>query len=121
MSKVEYVASIDLIVEDLDAASDFIEDITEPINIERVPGWSCYSFRSFDIMLSESALVDTGNCSGIIIHVEVSDVDTKVSYLTNQLGLSPMYGPSQTDWGTYSAIYRDSRAGFAIDIFSRID
>ncbi|MDO4241472.1 MAG: hypothetical protein Q4C71_02960 [Microbacteriaceae bacterium] len=118
MSGQERVASIDLIVSDLEAASDFIEAITKPAGKERVPGFSCYSFAGFDVMLSESALIETGKASGVIIHVEVADVEAKAADILARSGLSPAFGPSKTDWGTYSAIYRNDDLGFAIDIFS---
>ena len=118
MTAGERITAIDLIVRDLDASSDFIEAITEPSSSERVEGFSCYSFESFDVMLSESALIDIGVVGGVILHVKVADVESRVASIQNGSGLTPEFGPQKTDWGTYSAIYSDPNAGFAIDLYA---
>lgn len=118
MTSSERITAIDLIVRDLDAGSDFIEAITEPSSSERVEGFSCYSFGTFDVMLSESALIETGVVGGIILHVKVADVESRVASIQNDSGLTPEFGPQRTDWGTYSAIYSDPNAGFSIDIYA---
>ncbi|MDO4718596.1 MAG: hypothetical protein Q4B08_13665 [Propionibacteriaceae bacterium] len=112
------IRSLDLIVADLEEASDFIEQVASYSSRECVKGFSCYRFGAFDVMLSESALIDIGTVSGVVLHIEVADVAEHVRLVAERSGLRPSFGPEPTDWGTYSAIYRSEKTGLVIDIYS---
>ncbi|HEV4142826.1 TPA: glyoxalase [Streptococcus pneumoniae] len=53
--------------------------------------------------------------SGIIIHIEVEDVDQNYKRL-NELGIKVLYGPTVTDWGTESLLVQGP-AGLVLDFY----
>ncbi len=62
--------------------------------------------------------MDVGTSSGVIVHIEVEDLDAQVRQIAEQHSIAPSYGPEHTEWGTYSAIFYSPEAGFAIDLYS---
>ena len=79
------------------------------------------SFAQFTIgsrclMLSENHLIPLENFqSGIILHIEVEDVDQNYQRL-KELGTEILHGPAVTDWGTESLLVKGP-AGLVIDFY----
>lgn len=72
----------------LDKKADYADD-----------GFAQFTIGSHCLMLSQNHLVPLENFqSGIIIHIEVEDVDQNYKRL-NELGIKVLHGPTVTDWG----------------------
>lgn len=100
---------------DLKEASNFIGQVATYSNRERIDGFSYYSFDAFDVMVSESALIDIGTASGVILHIEVKDVDEHIRMVAERSSLRPSFSPEHTDWGTYSALAHSKKTGLPSD------
>ena len=75
-----------------------------------------FTIGSHCLMLSENHLIPLDNFqSGIILHIEVVDVDQNYQRL-KELGTEILHGPSETDWGTESLLVRGP-AGLVIDFY----
>ena len=53
--------------------------------------------------------------SGIILHIEIEDVDQNYQRL-KELGVEILHGPAVTDWGTESLLVKGP-AGLVIDFY----
>ena len=75
-----------------------------------------FTIGSHCLMLSQNHLVPLENFqSGIILHVEVEDVDQNYQRL-KELGIQVLNGPVVTDWGTESLLV-SGPAGLVIDFY----
>ena len=89
----------------LDKKSDYVDD-----------SFAQFTIGSHCLMLSQNHLIPLNNFqSGIILHVEVEDVEQNYKRL-KELGADILHGPSETDWGTESLLVRGP-AGLVIDFY----
>ena len=89
----------------LDKKADYVDD-----------SFAQFTIGSHCLMLSEKHLIPLDNFqSGIILHIEVVDVDQNYQRL-KELGTEILHGPSETDWGTESLLVRGP-AGLVIDFY----
>ena len=89
----------------LDKKSDYIDD-----------GFAQFTIGSHCLMLSQNHLIPLNNFqSGIILHIEVEDVDQNYRRL-KELGAEILYDPVVTDWGTESLLVKGP-AGLVIDFY----
>ena len=92
----------------LDKAADYVDD-----------GFAQFTIGSHCLMLSENHLIPLENFqSGIILHIEVEDVDQNQKRL-KEIGVEILHGhgPCETDWGTESLLVKGP-AGLVIDFYS---
>ena len=89
----------------LDKKSDYVDD-----------GFAQFTIGSHCLMLSQNHLIPLEDFqSGIILHIEVEDVDQNYRRL-KELGAEILYGPVVTDWGTESLLVKGP-AGLVIDFY----
>lgn len=89
----------------LDKKSDYVDD-----------SFAQFTIGSHCLMLSEKHLIPLENFqSGIILHVEVEDVDQNYLRL-KELGADISHGPAVTDWGTESLLVKGPD-GLVIDFY----
>ena len=89
----------------LDKKSDYVDD-----------SFAQFTIGSHCLMLSQSHLVSLENFqSGIILHIEVEDVDQNYRRL-KELGVEILHGPAVTDWGTESLLVKGP-ASLVIDFY----
>ena len=89
----------------LDKKADYVDD-----------SFAQFTIGSHCLMLSEKHLISLENFqSGIILHIEVEDVDQNYQRL-KELGAEILHGPSETDWGTESLLVKGP-AGLVIDFY----
>ena len=89
----------------LDIKSDYVDD-----------AFAQFTIGSHCLMLSENHLIPLENFqSGIILHIEVEDVDQNYQRLT-ELGSEILHGPAVTDWGPVSLLVKGP-AGLVIDFY----
>ena len=89
----------------LDKKADYVDD-----------GFAQFTIGSHCLMLSENHLIPLENFqSGIIIHIEVEDVEQNYKRLKD-LGIKVLHGPCETDWGTESLLVKGP-AGLVIDFY----
>ena len=89
----------------LDIKSDYVDD-----------AFAQFRIGSHCLMLSENHLIPLENFqSGIILHIEVEDVDQNYQRL-KELGSEILHGPAVTDWGTVSLLVKGP-AGLVIDFY----
>lgn len=89
----------------LDIKSDYVDD-----------GFAQFTIGSHCLMLSQNHLISLENFqSGIILHIEVEDVDHNYQRL-KELGAEILHGPAVTDWGTESLLVKGP-AGLVIDFY----
>ena len=75
-----------------------------------------FTIGSHCLMLSQNHLIPLENFqSGIILHVEVEDVEQNYQRL-NDLGIQVLNGLAVTDWGTESLLV-SGPAGLVIDFY----
>ena len=78
-----------------DKKADYVDD-----------SFAQFTIGSHCLMLSQNHLVPLENFqSGIILHVEVEDVDQNYKRL-KELGIQVLNGPVVTDWGTESLLVK---------------
>ena len=70
------------------------------------------NLNQLDIIVSDVPQVFQ---SGIILHIEVEDVDQNYQRL-KELGINVLNGPALTDWGTESLLV-EGPAGLVIDFY----
>ena len=79
----------------LDKKADYVDD-----------SFAQFTIGSHCLMLSEKHLITLENFqSGIILHVEVEDVEQNYKRL-KELGADILHGPAVTDWGTESLLVK---------------
>ena len=89
----------------LDKKSDYVDD-----------SFAQFTIGSHCLMLSEKHLISLENFqSGIILHIEVEDVEQKYQRL-KEIGSEILHGPAVTDWGTESLLVKGP-AGLVIDFY----
>ncbi|MDU6558747.1 MAG: VOC family protein [Streptococcus sp.] len=89
----------------LDKKADYADD-----------AFAQFTIGSHCLMLSEKHLIPLENFqSGIILHVEVEDVDQNYLRL-KELGVEILHGPAVTDWGTESLLVKGP-AGLVLDFY----
>ncbi|CAG5713227.1 glyoxalase family protein [Streptococcus pneumoniae] len=89
----------------LDKKADYADDV-----------FAQFTIGSHCLMLSRNHLVPLENFqSGIIIHIEVENVDQNYQRL-NELGIKILHGICETDWGTESLLVKGP-AGLVIDFY----
>lgn len=89
----------------LDKKSDYVDD-----------SFAQFTIGSHCLMLSQSHLVSLEKFqSGIILHIEVEDVDQNYRRL-KELGVEILHGPAVTDWGTES-LFVKGPASLVIDFY----
>ena len=89
----------------LDKKSDYVDN-----------SFAQFTIGSHCLMLSEKHLISLENFqSGIILHIEVEDVDQNYRRL-KELGVEILHGPAVTDWGTESLLVKGP-AGLGIDFY----
>ena len=89
----------------LDKKADYVDD-----------GFAQFTIGSHCLMLSEKHLISLENFqSGIILHIEVEDVDQNYQRL-KELDANILHGPAVTDWGTESLLVKGP-AGLVIDFY----
>ena len=75
-----------------------------------------FTIGSHCLMLSQNHLIPLENFqSGIILHIEVGDVDQNQKRL-KEIGVEILHGPCETDWGTESLLV-EGPAGLVIDFY----
>lgn len=89
----------------LDKKSDYVDD-----------SFAQFTIGSHCLMLSQNHLIPLEVFqSGIILHIEVEDVDQNYQRLKD-LGITISNGPAVTDWGTESLLV-EGPAGLVIDFY----
>ena len=89
----------------LDKKSDYVDD-----------SFAQFTIGSHCLMLSENHLIPLNNFqSGIILHIEVEDVDQNQKRL-KEIGVEILHGPAVTDWGTESLLVKGP-AGLVLDFY----
>ena len=89
----------------LDKKADYADD-----------AFAQFTIGSHCLMLSQNHLIPLDNFqSGIILHIEVEDVDQNYQRLKD-LGITVLNGPAVTDWGTESLLVKGP-AGLVIDFY----
>ena len=89
----------------LDKKADYADD-----------AFAQFTIGSHCLMLSQNHLIPLDNFqSGIILHIEVEDVDQNYQRLKD-LGITVLNGPCETDWGTESLLVKGP-AGLVIDFY----
>ena len=75
-----------------------------------------FTSGSHCLMLSQNHLIPLEKFqSGIILHIEVEDVDRNQKRL-KEIGVEILHGPCETDWGTESLLV-EGPAGLVIDFY----
>ena len=89
----------------LDKKADYADD-----------SYAHFTIGSHCLMLSQNHLIPLEDFqSGIILHIEVEDVDLNYKRL-KELGIKVLHGPCETDWGTESLLVKGP-AGLVIDFY----
>lgn len=89
----------------LDKKADYVDD-----------GFAQFTIGSHCLMLSQNHLVPLENFqSGIILHIEVEDVDQNYQRLKD-LGIQVLNDPAVADWGTESLLVKGP-ASLVIDFY----
>ena len=89
----------------LDKKADYVDD-----------SFAQFTVGSHCLMLSQNHLVPLENFqSGIILHIEVEDVDQNYKRL-KEFGAEILHGLAVTDWGTESLLVKGP-AGLVIDFY----
>lgn len=106
----------DLIVSDVrKSAKDFQKILNiEPDVLE--DRFAQFTIGDHCLMLSPDALVPIETtASGIIVHIEVEDVDSEFRRM-KEVSVTTLMEPSTTDWGTYSLLIKGPE-GIVIDLY----
>ena len=107
---------LDIIVSDVPKACADLERILDKKSDYVDEGFAQFTIGSHCLMLSQNHLIPLENFqSGIILHVEVEDVEQNYQRL-KELGAEILYGPVVTDWGTESLLVKGP-AGLVIDFY----
>lgn len=94
---------LDLIVRDVPAATALLSAVlgVEPAFAEE--RFAEFRLGAMTLMLSSDALVPMSNAAGVILHVEVPDVDEALER-ARKSGATVLREPGPTDWGWESAM-----------------
>ena len=107
---------LDIIVSDVTQVCASLERILDKKADYADDGFAQFTIGSHCLMLSQNHLVPLENFqSGIILHIEVEDVDQNYKRL-KKLGIQVLNGPVVTDWGTESLLV-EGPAGLVLDFY----
>lgn len=97
------VNQLDLIVRDVPAAAAFFRDVVGLTLRVNEPRYAELDGKSMTLMLSPDALVPAQPAAGVILHIEVDDVEQALEH-ARQAGATVLRERAPTDWGTESAM-----------------
>ena len=107
---------LDIIVSDVPQVCAELESILDKKADYVDNSFAQFTIGSHCLMLSQNHLIPLENFqSGIILHVEVEDVEQNYKRL-NDLGIQVLNGLAVTDWGTESLLV-SGPAGLVIDFY----
>ena len=107
---------LDIIVSDVPQVCADLERILDKQADYVDQGFAQFTIGSHCLMLSQNHLVPLEEFqSGIIIHIEVEDVDQNYQRL-KELGIQVLNGSAVTDWGTESLLVKGA-AGLVLDFY----
>ena len=107
---------LDIIVSDVPQVCAELESILDKKADYVDNSFAQFTIGSYCLMLSQNHLIPLENFqSGIILHIEVEDVDQNQKRL-NEIGVEILHGPCETDWGTESLLV-EGPAGLVIDFY----
>ncbi len=107
---------LDIIVSDVPQVCAELENILDKKADYVDDGFAQFTIGSHCLMLSRNHLIPLEDFqSGIILHIEVEDVDQNYQRLKD-LGIQILNGPAITDWGTESLLV-EGPAGLVIDFY----
>ena len=107
---------LDIIVSDVPQVCADLERILDKQADYVDKGFAQFTIGSHCLMLSQNHLIPLEDFqSGIIIHIEVEDVDQSYKRL-KELGIKVLHGPAVTDWGTESLLVKGP-AGLVLDFY----
>ena len=107
---------IDIIVSNVPQVCADLEHILDKKSDYAADSFSQFPIGSHCLMLSQNHLIPLENFqSGIILHIEVEDVDQNQKRL-KEIGVEILHGPCETDWGTESLLVKGP-AGLVIDLY----
>lgn len=112
------LGAIDLIVQDVPAATAFFRDV-----VGLTVGHAFDEFAELDdgnivLMFSPTAMVPVQPVNGVILHFEVENVQAAVDHAKSQ-GASILKEPFITDWGWKSCLV-DGPEGIVVDFYRPI-
>ena len=97
---------IDIIVSNVPQVCADLEHILDKKADYADDSFSQFTIGSHCLMLSQNHLIPLENFqSGIILHIEVEDVDQNQKRL-KEIGVEILHGPCETDWGTDSLLVK---------------
>ena len=107
---------LDIIVLDVHQVCAELESILDKKADYVDSSFAQFTIGSHCLMLSQNHLIPFENFqSGIILHIEVEDVDQNQKRL-KEIGVEILHGPCETDWGTESLLVKGP-AGLVIDFY----
>ena len=107
---------LDIIVSDVPQVCDDLERILDKKSDDVDDSCAQFTIGRHCLMLSQNHLIPLEDFqSGIIIHIEVEDVDQSYKRL-KELGIKVLHGPAVTDWGTESLLVKGP-AGLVLDFY----
>ena len=107
---------LDIIVSDVPKVCSDLERLLDKKADYAADAFAQFTIGSHCLMLSQNHLIPLENFqSGIILHIEVEDVDQNYKRLKD-LGIKVLHGPVVTDWGTESLLVKGP-AGLVIDFY----
>ena len=107
---------LDIIVSDVPQVCAELESILDKKADYVDNSFAQFTIGSHCLMLSQNYLIPLENFqSGIILHIEVEDVDENQKRL-KEIGVEILHDPCETDWGTESLLV-EGPAGLVIDFY----
>ena len=107
---------LDIIVSDVPQVCAELESILDKKADYVDNSFAQFTIGSHCLMLSQNHLIPLENFqSGIILHIEVEDVDQNQKRL-KEIGVEILHGIGETDWGTESLLV-EGPAGLVIDFY----
>ena len=107
---------LDIIVSDVSQVCSDFERLLDKKADYVDNSFAQFTIGSHCLMLSQNHLIPLENFqSGIILHVEVEDVEQNYQRLKD-LGIQVLNGPAVTDWGTESLLV-SGPVGLVIDFY----
>ena len=107
---------LDIIVSDVSQVCAELESILDKKADYVDNSFAQFTIGSHCLMLSQNHLIPLENFqSGIILHIEVEDVDQNQKRL-KEIGAEILHGPCEKDWGTESLLVKGP-TGLVIDFY----
>ncbi|WP_303973482.1 glyoxalase/bleomycin resistance/extradiol dioxygenase family protein [Streptococcus merionis] len=108
---------LDIIIKDVAESTQRLEELLGISADYKDETFAQFTIGSHTLMLSQMALVPIAAYqSGLILHIQVSDVDAKCQELQDA-GECILNSPTKTDWGTYSVLVQGPE-GIVLDFYS---